>query len=135
VAFLEWIDPLYCGGHCIPQMLQWAGAADLNSPDGADSARISWEEVRSYRPEVILVSPCGFQTARALEHAALLASRPGWSDLPAVKDGRVYAVDANAYFARPGPRLVEGVELLAHLIHPAHFLWNGAPDAYAVVGQ
>jgi hypothetical protein len=70
---------------------------------------------------------------RGLFHAALLRSKPGWSDLPAVKDGRVYAVDANAYFARPGPRLVEGIELLAHLIHPDRFAWKGATDAYAVV--
>jgi iron complex transport system substrate-binding protein len=70
-----------------------------------------------------------------LEQAALLESRPGWSDLPAVKDGRVYAVDANAYFARPGPRLVEGVQLLAHLIHPDRFAWDGPPDAYGLVRQ
>jgi hypothetical protein len=70
-----------------------------------------------------------------LAQAALLGSKPGWSALPAVKDGRVYAVDANAYFARPGPRLVEGMESLAHLIHPGRFAWNGAPDAYAAVTQ
>jgi iron complex transport system substrate-binding protein len=135
VSFLEWVDPIYCGGHWIPQMLEWAGAEDLNSRDGTDSVRIPWERVQSYLPEVILVSPCGFKTPKALEQAALLGSKPGWGALPAVKNGRVYAVDANAYFARPGPRLVEGIELLAHLIHPDHFAWNGASDAYGLVRQ
>jgi iron complex transport system substrate-binding protein len=135
VSFLEWVDPIYCGGHWIPQMLEWAGAEDRNSRDGTDSVRIPWEKVLEYRPEVILVSPCGFKMSKALEQAALLRSRPGWTDLPAVKHGKVYAVDANAYFARPGPRLVEGVELLAHLVHPDHFAWNGAADSYGLVRQ
>jgi iron complex transport system substrate-binding protein len=79
---------------------------------------------------VIIVSPCGFKTAKALEQAALLKQRSNWNDLPAVRQGRVYAVDANAYFARPGPRIVEGIELLAHLIHPKYFTWTGPADAY-----
>lgn len=133
VSFLEWVDPLYCGGHWIPQMLAWAGAEDNNSRAGTDSVRIAWQQVLDYRPEVILVSPCGFKTHDALAQAALLRSRAGWNDLPAVRNRRVYAVDANAYFARPGPRLVDGVELLAHLAHPEHFSWAGAPDAYCAV--
>jgi iron complex transport system substrate-binding protein len=132
VSFLEWVDPLYCGGHWIPQMLNWAGADDRNSRSGTDSVRIPWEDVLQHQPEVILVSPCGFKTHDALRQAALLQSRPGWHELPAVKNRRVYAVDANAYFARPGPRLVDGVELLAHLIHPEHFSWSGPHDAYCI---
>jgi iron complex transport system substrate-binding protein len=130
VSFLEWVDPIYCGGHWIPQMLAWAGAEDSNSRAGADSVRIGWEQVLEYQPEVIVVSPCGFKTHDALAQAALLKARPGWNELPAVMNRRVYAVDANAYFARPGPRLVDGVELLAHLAHPGHFSWAGPPDAY-----
>jgi iron complex transport system substrate-binding protein len=133
VSFLEWVDPLYCGGHWIPQMLAWAGAEDSNSRAGTDSVRITWQQVLDHRPEVILISPCGFKTRDALRQAALLSSRVGWNDLPAVKNRRVYAVDANAYFARPGPRLVDGVELLAHLIHPEHFSWAGPADAYCAV--
>jgi iron complex transport system substrate-binding protein len=131
VSFLEWVDPIYCAGHWIPQMLEWAGGEDRHSKDGTDSVRIPWEQVLAYSPEIILVAPCGFNTSKALEQAALLGSRPDWRNLPAVRDGRVYAVDANAYFARPGPRLVDGVELLAHLVHPDHFAWKGAADAYA----
>jgi iron complex transport system substrate-binding protein len=133
VSFLEWVDPLYCGGHWIPQMLDWAGADDRNSRSGTDSVRIPWENVVQHQPEVILVSPCGFKTHDALRQAALLQSRPGWNDLPAVRNRRVYAVDANAYFARPGPRLVDGVELMAHLSHPEHFPWTGPRDAYCAV--
>jgi iron complex transport system substrate-binding protein len=130
VSFLEWVDPIYCGGHWIPEMLAWAGGEDRNSRPGTDSVRIPWQRVLDYQPEVILVSPCGFKTRNAVEQAALLKSRPGWSDLPAVKKGRVYAVDGNAYFARPGPRLVDGVELIAHLVHPQLFAWQGPTDAY-----
>jgi iron complex transport system substrate-binding protein len=130
VSFLEWVDPIYCGGHWIPEMLSWAGCEDHNSNDGTDSVRISWQKIIDFQPAMILVSPCGFNTGKALEQAALLESRPGWGELPAVKTGHVFAVDANAYFARPGPRLVEGVELLAHLAHPEHFPWNGPKDAY-----
>jgi iron complex transport system substrate-binding protein len=133
VSFLEWVDPIYCGGHWIPQMLEWIGAEDVNSREGKDSVRIPWQSVLDYRPEVIFVSPCGFKTSKALEQAELLKSRPGWNDLPAVRDGKVFALDANAYFARPGPRLVKGVELMAHLIHPEHFEWSGPANAYSPV--
>jgi iron complex transport system substrate-binding protein len=135
VSFLEWVDPIYCGGHWIPEMLAWAGCEDRNSIDGTDSVRISWQKVIDYQPEMILVSPCGFNTSKAMEQAALLESRPAWRGLPAVKTGRVYAVDANAYFARPGPRLVDGVELLAHLAHPELFEWSGPKKAYCQAGS
>jgi iron complex transport system substrate-binding protein len=130
VSFIEWVDPIYCGGHWIPEMLEWAGGADKNSRNGTDSVRIPWEKVLEHQPEVIIVSPCGFRTDKALEQSALLSQRPGWNDLPAVRNNRVYAVDANSYFARPGPRIVEGVELLAHLLHPETFSWSGPADAF-----
>jgi iron complex transport system substrate-binding protein len=135
VAFLEWVDPLYCGGHWIPQMLAWAGGEDANARAGTDSVRIPWQRVLDYEPEIILVSPCGFKTQQALIQAELLKARPGWSELPAVQTKRVYAVDANAYFARPGPRLIEGVELFAHLIHPEYFPWNGPNEAFAGISD
>jgi iron complex transport system substrate-binding protein len=133
VSFLEWIDPVYCGGHWVPQMLKWAGAEDRNSRIGTDSVRIPWEQVLDYQPEVIIAAPCGFNTCKALDQAKLLQSRPGWHDLPAVRHGKVYAVDANSYFARPGPRLVDGVALLVHLIHREYFDWTGPANAYAPV--
>jgi len=79
---------------------------------------------------VLVIAPCGFDSANALKQALQLRERPGWNEIPAVKNGRVYAVDANSYFARPGPRVVAGVELLAHLIHPELFRWNGPAEAF-----
>ncbi|MHB8743112.1 MAG: cobalamin-binding protein [Sulfuricaulis sp.] len=133
VSFLEWVDPIYCGGHWIPQMLEWAGGVDRNSRNGTDSVRIAWQDVLDYRPDVIVIAPCGFNTVKARQQAVLMQQRAGWAGLPAVQRGRVYAVDANAYFARPGPRLVDGVELLAHLIHPDALPWTGPEDAFSLV--
>ena len=116
-------------------MLEWAGAEDRNSKNGTDSVRIHWESVLDYQPEVVIVSPCGFKTDKVLEESMTLMARSSWNDLPAVKQGKVFAVDANSYFARPGPRVVEGVELLAHLIHPEDFHWTGSADAYRQVPQ
>lgn len=134
VAFLEWVEPVFAAGHWVPEMLAWAGGEDRNARAGQDSVRISWEEVAGWRPEVVIVAPCGFRTPKAVEQARALPSRPGWADLPAVRAGRVYAVDADAYFARPGPRVVDGVELLAHLLHPDAVAWTGPAGAYERVG-
>jgi iron complex transport system substrate-binding protein len=115
VAFLEWTDPLFCGGHWVPEMISLAGGEDPLGRPGEDSVRMTWEEVNATDPEVIVVSPCGYR----LDQSAKLArdiSRPG--------NARLFAVDANAYFARPGPRIAEGVELLAHLFHPDLVSWR-----------
>ncbi|HXB60070.1 MAG TPA: cobalamin-binding protein [Candidatus Acidoferrales bacterium] len=130
VFCLEWIDPYYCCGHWVPEMVELAGGVDGLGYKGKDSVRTPWEKIAAWSPEVLIVSPCGFGTEKAVAQAEQLLQQPGWCDLPAVRDGRVFAVDANAYFARPGPRVVDGVELLAHLIHPEIFEWNGSPDAF-----
>ena len=133
VFVLEWIDPYYCCGHWVPEMVELAGGEDGLGRKEQDSVRTSWADIAAWAPEVLIVSPCGFGTEKAVEQAKQLLQQPGWSDLPAVRDGRVYAVDANAYFSRPGPRVVDGVELLAHLIHPEIFEWNGPREAYQKV--
>lgn len=130
VFCLEWIDPYYCCGHWVPEMVELAGGRDPLGCKGQDSVRVSWESISAYAPEILIVSPCGFGTEAAAEQAARLLKQPGWGNLPAVRGNRVFAVDANSYFARPGPRVVEGVELLAHLIHPELFEWSGAGDAF-----
>ena len=130
VFCLEWIDPYYCCGHWVPEMVELVGGEDALGRKGRDSVRTPWKDIAAWAPEVLIVSPCGFNTERAVAQAQQLLQQPGWSELSAVRDGRVYAVDANAYFARPGPRVVDGVELLAHLIHPEIFDWNGPPDAF-----
>lgn len=130
VFCLEWLDPIYCSGHWVPEMVRVAGGLDALSREGEDSVRIPWEDVVEWAPEVLIITPCGFNLEQVIEQSDRLISYPGWFDLPAVRQGRVYAVDANSYFARPGPRVVDGTELLAHLIHPELFSWNGPANAY-----
>jgi iron complex transport system substrate-binding protein len=130
VFCVEWLDPIYCCGHWTPEMVKIAGGIDELGRQGADSVRIPWNDVLKWQPEVLIVTPCGFNFDKVIEQAPQLSKYPGWFDLPAVRNGRVFAVDANSYFARPGPRVVEGTELLAHLIHPALFEWNGSPKAF-----
>jgi iron complex transport system substrate-binding protein len=135
VACLEWVDPVYCSGHWVPQMVEWAGGFDSSARPGVDSIRIEWSRVVAAQPEVLLVSPCGYHLDAAIRAAEGLRQLPGWNRLPAVRAERVFAVDASSYFSRPGPRVVEGIELLAHLLHPDEFDWKGRSDAYASVSR
>jgi iron complex transport system substrate-binding protein len=130
VFCMEWLDPIYCSGHWVPEMVRIAGGIDEISREGSDSIRVAWDDVQAWSPEVLVVMPCGFHLERAMGAAAKLGALPGWQDLPAVHKRQVFAVDASSYFARPGPRVVEGIELLAHLIHPEAFTWQGSQCAY-----
>ena len=130
VFCLEWADPYYCCGHWVPEMVELAGGWDVLGRKGEYSRQVSREEIVAAAPEVLIISSCGFDAGKAAAQAKELLQRPGWSDLPAVRNNRVFAADANAYFTRPGPRVVDGVELLAHLIHPEMFRWDGAPNAF-----
>ena len=130
VFLMEWFDPVYCGGHWVSELVEMAGGHDNLARRGTDSVRIAWQEVRDWAPEVIVLSPCGYHVEETVRRAQVLLSLPGWNELPAHKLGQVYAVDAQSYFARPGPRIVEGLELLAHLIHPEEFGWDGPKYAY-----
>jgi iron complex transport system substrate-binding protein len=130
VFCMEWMDPVYCCGHWVPEMVRIAGGIDQLGREGSDSVRVPWEEVLRWKPEILIVMPCGFDLEKAADQARMLASYPGWADLPAVRNGRAYAVDANSYFARPGPRVIEGTELLAHLLHPDLFGWQGPATAF-----
>lgn len=127
VFCMEWIDPLYCSGHWVPEMVKWAGGMDALGRERSESVRISWDEVQRYAPGILIVMPCGLDLQHAVAAAEELLPRfAGWRDVPAVQSGRVYTVDANACFARPGPRVVDGIELLAHLIHPDRVQCHGA---------
>jgi iron complex transport system substrate-binding protein len=130
VFCMEWIDPVYCCGHWVPEMVDIAAGTDVLGRPGTDSVRVSWQDAVDSGPEVLVVMPCGFGLPAATEQAHALAKYPGFSDLPAVRANRVYAVDANSYFARPGPRIVDGTELLAHLLHPNLVEWRGAAGCY-----
>jgi iron complex transport system substrate-binding protein len=131
---MEWLDPVYCSGHWMPEMVEIAGGVDSLARKGSDSVRIPWDDVLKWAPEVLIITPCGFNLGKVIEQALQVLPYPGWSDLPAVRNYRVYAVDANSYFARPGPRVVEGTELLAHLFHPDFFKWEGPPRAFQRIG-
>jgi len=118
VACLEWLSPLYCGGHWVPEMVTLAGGEDVLGRAGIPSFRVTWQQVFEARPDVVLLMPCGYNAEKAAREFSELELPVGWPDLPAVRTGRVFAVDANSYFSRPGPRLAVGLELLAELLWP-----------------
>jgi iron complex transport system substrate-binding protein len=113
VVALEWLDPPYVGGHWVPQMVELAGGRDVLGPPGQKSQTVSWEQVADVRPDVVVAMPCGLYAEEAAEQAEARRDRLG-----AIGASRVIAVDAASSFSRPGPRLADGVELLAHLFHP-----------------
>lgn len=117
VFCIGWFDPLIVEGHWLPEMVSLAGARDGLSQPGEHSRRIPMQEVSAYGPEVIFLMPCSFNLERTMSEAHILAQLPGWADLPAVKSGRVYALDSS-YFSRPGPRLAIGVDILARCLYP-----------------
>jgi iron complex transport system substrate-binding protein len=113
VAALEWLDPVYVAGHWTPQLIEYAGGEDVLGQPGEHSEVRSWEEVAAARPEVVVVMPCGYDAERALDEAYEFGD-----ELAALGARRVVAVDAAAYFSRPGPRLIDGLEVMAHALHP-----------------
>jgi iron complex transport system substrate-binding protein len=131
VACLEWLNPTYGPGHWLPELVELAGGRPGLGVAHANSRRVAWNDVIAFAPEVIVVAPCGMDLRRTIEEAQrVLPSRTGWNALPAVRQGRVYAVDGNAYFSRPGPRIVDSLELLAELIHPELFVGWGPRGAW-----
>lgn len=121
VAFIEWIDPIFCGGHWNPELIALAGGEDGIGRLGERSEQVAWERVAAYQPEVMVVACCGFTAKRAQQDEPTLRAYPGFADLPCARDGRIHFVDGAAYFSRPSQRLVESLELLASLIHPEVF--------------
>src|SRR6266567_3679775 len=121
VFFMEWLQPPWAGGHWIPQMVDYAGGVEGLGRLGKPSHRIGWDEVLDYQPEIIVLSPCGFDLNGVMKELHVLSSYTGWDRIPAFKSSKIYAVNASAYFSRPGPRIVQGLELLAQIIHPELF--------------
>jgi iron complex transport system substrate-binding protein len=117
VLALEWLDPPFAGGHWVPEMIDLAGGLDAVAAPGDSSLRMTWDEVAAADPDILVVMPCGFDEAGARAQIETVADRPEWQALRAVREGRVYPVDANGCFSRPGPRLVDGIERLAALFH------------------
>jgi iron complex transport system substrate-binding protein len=121
VACIEWIEPLMAAGNWIPDLVELAGGTNLFGKSGEHSPWLEWEAVRQANPNVIVLLCCGFGIERTRKELHALASRPGWSDLRAVQNNRVFLTDGNQYFNRPGPRLVDSLEILAELFHPQKF--------------
>jgi iron complex transport system substrate-binding protein len=118
VLCMEWVDPPYCGGHWMRELVEIAGGRDDLAVLHRPSYRIEWKRVLEFAPEVIVLTCCGFNLARCEGEGAILAKYEGASELPAFRLGCVFATDGSQYFSRPGPRIVESLEILAHLIHP-----------------
>lgn len=128
VVCLEWFEPLYVAGHWLPEMITLAGGHDALGRSGKPSFKVQWSAVREANPDFLLLMPCGFDVRRALKETAPLRKREGWNDLLAVKTGRVYALNGSAYFSRPGPRLVNGLQILAQILQPRQAAPSLAPS-------
>jgi iron complex transport system substrate-binding protein len=121
VLCLEWLDPLFQGGHWIPEMVLLAGGDPVLAHPGEKSVRITWAQVAAADPEIIVIMPCGYHLAETLAQFRALTLPAEWARLTAVRANQVYAVDGTAYFSRPGPRLVEGLEILHAILSGADF--------------
>ena len=120
-VLLEWIDPPYCSGHWNPELVEIAGGDELLGRKGQDSVRITWESVLEAAPEILVLACCGYPVKRTLRDLPILQARAGWRDLLAVRSQQVYVVDGIAHFSRPGPRLVDSLEILAEILYPTIF--------------
>jgi iron complex transport system substrate-binding protein len=119
VGFLEWLQPCYVGGHWVPEMIEHAGGEDIFGSKGKPSFCVPLEDIIAASPEILLIAPCGYSAEQARNEYRTMAFPEEWQAVPAVRNGRVYALEANSYFSRPGPRLITGIEALAKLFHPA----------------
>jgi iron complex transport system substrate-binding protein len=117
VAFLEWLQPFYVGGHWVPEMIDLAGGKDVLGSPGKSSFRVSLQDIVESEPEVLLISPCGYSAKQARNEYRAMEFPDQWNAIPAVRNNRIYALEANSYFSRPGPRLVTGIETLAKILH------------------
>jgi iron complex transport system substrate-binding protein len=128
VALLEWLEPPFSCGHWNPELVRLAGGVEGLGQEGRPSRTLRWEEVLAWQPEVVFIACCGFSVERTLGDLEALQFVPGWQDVPAVRSGRVYVADGSHFFSRPGPRLVDSLEILAHTLHPeVHPLPSGLP--------
>ncbi|HZT97772.1 MAG TPA: cobalamin-binding protein [Chloroflexota bacterium] len=121
VAMIEWLDPVFLGGHWVPDMVAAAGGEDVLGEPGARSRQVEWPEVAQTEPEVIVLMPCGMSLDRTVDEFRRTILPELWDDMPAVHSGQVYAVDGSSYFNRPGPRVIDGIEILGRILHPSLF--------------
>src|ERR1700722_3177121 len=132
VAFLEWLEPFYVGGHWVPEMVALAGGEDIFGKVGSPSFRVELKDIVAAAPDIIVVAPCGYDARQARNEYCGMTFPPEWDAIPAVRNGRVYAFEANAYASRPGPRLVSGIEALAKIFHPEIVVGDEASRAFEI---
>jgi iron complex transport system substrate-binding protein len=133
VACIEWIEPLMSGGNWMPELIEMAGGTPLFGKAGEHSPWIDWAALAEADPDVILIMPCGFDMARTRAELAPLTGRGGWQDLRAVREDRVFIADGDRYFNRPGPRIVESLEILAEILHPGKIRFGRRGDGWEVL--
>jgi iron complex transport system substrate-binding protein len=121
VFLMEWVDPPFCPGHWGPELIEIAGGCDPSGRKHQPSVQIPWQEVLDARPDIIVLALCGYDIDRARRDYEILRRFPGFDSLPAAQCGEIYVVNASAYFARPGPRIVDSLEILAGILHPTEF--------------
>ena len=133
VLCIEWIEPIMLAANWVPELVGFAGGKNVMSVSGTDSNFCSWDEIKKTNPGIIIMMPCGFGIKRTLEDIHYLQNRKGWQELKAVKENKVFAVDGNQYFNRPGPRLVDSAEILAEIIHSEYFERKFTEDAWITI--
>ena len=134
VFCMEWLDPPFCGGHWMPELVTLAGGEEVLGRPNRPSVRVSWETIAQARPEIVVLTVCGFDVDRTFLEVASIESHPAWEALPAVRAGRVYVTDGGAYFSRSGPRIVDGLEILAAILHPEAAAWPTPAGSWAPLG-
>lgn len=118
VFIMEWTEPIFNSGHWNPELIRLAGGVPVLSPEGAYSIRIPWDKLRAANPEVLVIACCGHPVERTMKDLPILQALPGWHELNAVRNGRVFIADGSAYFSRPGPRIIDTLEMIATMTHP-----------------
>ncbi|MBS1524586.1 MAG: cobalamin-binding protein [Bacteroidetes bacterium] len=130
VACIEWLEPLMVSGNWVPELVGIAGGMPVLAKSGKHSPYVQWKDILSADPDVIIAMPCGFAIERTMKEIDTLLQRPGFADLKAVKNNRLYIADGNRYFNRPGPRIVDSIEILAEIIHPKQFIFGYEGDGW-----
>ena len=133
VVGLEWLDPPFAVGHWVPEQIRRAGGWDLLGADGEPSRQTGWDAIGEVDPEMLLLMPCGFHLAETVTAWAALARPPGYDEIAAVRRDQVFALDGSAYFSRPGPRVIDGIELLAEIFDPGAFVEMSPPGSWTPV--
>jgi iron complex transport system substrate-binding protein len=131
VACLEWLDPLMAAGNWLPEMVELSGGHEVLGVSGRHSDWLDWQKLIAADPEIIVLMPCGFGLERTRLEAAALAGKPGWRKLRAVKSNHVFITDGHQYFNRPGPRIVESIEILAEILQPKLFSFGHEKRGWA----